>query len=45
MDVLSANDEAFDRAKDQVLCLYPNLDLSKVDYSKLVLDGRLEYLE
>ena len=41
IDILSAGDIAFDRAKEQVLCLHPGLDISEIDYFKEVQDGRL----
>lgn len=31
-DVLDAGDAAFDREKTQAICLYPNLDLSEIDF-------------
>ena len=41
IDILSAGDIAFDRAKEQVLCLHPGLDISEIDYFKEVQDDRL----
>lgn len=37
IDVLNVCDAAFDRPKAQVLCLYPDLDLSKMGFFKLWL--------
>ena len=45
MEVLSTMDKAFNRAKDQTLYLYLDLDLSQMDYFKVVQDGRLVDLE
>src|ERR1043165_2893541 len=41
MDVLDAGDLAFDRAKAQVNCLYPDIDISEVDFFKTIVDGKL----
>ena len=41
VDLLSAGDEAFDRAKAQELCLKPDLDVFEMDFIKTVVDGRL----
>ena len=41
IDILTVGDVAFDRAKEQVLCLHPGLDISEIDYFKEVHDGRL----
>ena len=41
MGVLDAGDLAFDRAKAQVNCLYPDIDISEVDFFKAIVDGKL----
>ena len=41
MDVMDAGDLAFDRAKAQVACLYPDMDISEVDFFKTIVDGKL----
>lgn len=41
MNDLLSDDMGFEKAKAQVLCLYPNLDLSEMDFFKEVVDGRL----
>lgn len=43
--MLSAGDEAFERAKAQALCIAPNLDVSKMDLFKVVVDGQLVDME
>ncbi|KAL5079392.1 hypothetical protein RYX36_007813, partial [Vicia faba] len=45
MDVFNAWDMAFDRAKDQVLCLYPELDISLVEIFKSIVDSKLVDME
>lgn len=45
IEVLTTGDEAFDKAKEQVLCLYPKVDFSEVDFHKVVHDGRLVELQ
>ncbi|CAI8588137.1 unnamed protein product [Vicia faba] len=45
VDILSVGDEVFERTKEKVLCLHHGLDLSEVDYFKVVQDGRLMDLE
>lgn len=45
IDVLYADDDAFNKAKAQVLCLHPELDLSEMDFFKVVVDGRLIDME
>ncbi|KAL5055858.1 hypothetical protein RYX36_036540 [Vicia faba] len=45
MDVLNIGDMAFNWAKDQVLCLYPELDISLVDFFKNIVDGKLVDME
>lgn len=45
MDLLSAGDEAFERAKAQALCLQPDLNVSEMDFFKTVMDGRLVDME
>lgn len=45
IDVLDTGDAAFDRAKDQALCLYPDLDLSSIDFFKVVANGHLMDME
>lgn len=39
--MLSAGDEAFLRSKAQDLCIMPDLDISKTDFFKTVVDGQL----
>lgn len=34
VDLLSAGDEAFERSKAQTLCITPDLDVSRMDFSK-----------
>ena len=41
MGMLDAGDLAFDRAKAQVSCLYPDIDISEVDFFKTIVDGKL----
>ncbi|KAL5059656.1 hypothetical protein RYX36_031260, partial [Vicia faba] len=41
MDALNFGDVAFDRVKDQVMSLYPTLDISSVDFFKSIVDGKL----
>ncbi|KAL5065925.1 hypothetical protein RYX36_027662 [Vicia faba] len=41
MDVLNIGDMAFNRVKDQVICLYPTLDISYVDFFKSIVDGKM----
>lgn len=38
---LSADDKYFERAKAQVLCITPDLNVSELDFFKTVVDGRL----
>src|ERR1051325_200889 len=45
MSMLDAGDLAFDRAKAQVNCLYPDIDISGVDYFKTIVDGKLVEVE
>ncbi|KAL5071691.1 hypothetical protein RYX36_022578 [Vicia faba] len=45
MDGLNFGDVAFDRVKDQVMCLYPTLDISSVDFFKSIVDGKLVDVE
>ena len=45
VDVLSAGDEAFERAKEKVVCLHPGLAISDMDFFKVVRDGHLIDLE
>ena len=41
IEVLDASDATFDKAKSQTLCLYLDLDLSEMDFFKVVVDGHL----
>ncbi|KAL5082740.1 hypothetical protein RYX36_011161 [Vicia faba] len=41
MFVLNVRDMYFGRDKDQVICLYPTLDISSVDFFKSIVDGKL----
>lgn len=45
IEVLDADDNAFNKAKVQVLCLHPRLDLPEMDFSKVVVDSRLVEME
>lgn len=45
IEIRDAGDEAFDREKAQVLCLHHGLDLSEMDFFKVVMDGRLVDME
>lgn len=45
IDVLDAGDAAFDREKAQALCLYPDIDLSEIDFIKVVVNGHLMDME
>ena len=45
MDFLPAGDEAFERAKAQVVCLKSDLNMSEMDFFKTVVDGRLVDME
>ncbi|KAL5058179.1 hypothetical protein RYX36_029783, partial [Vicia faba] len=45
MDVFNTGDMAFYWAKDQVLCIYLELDISSVDLFKNILDGKLVDVE
>lgn len=45
MEFLPAGDEAFERAKAQVVCLKSNLNMSEMDFLKTVVDGRLVDME
>lgn len=45
IDVLDAGDDTLDSVKAQVLCLHPMLDLSELDFFKVVVDGRLVDME
>ncbi|KAL5060094.1 hypothetical protein RYX36_031698 [Vicia faba] len=45
IDALNARDVAFDGEKDQVMYLYPTLDVSSVDFFKSVMDGKLVDME
>lgn len=40
IDVLDIGDDVFDRAKAQVLCLHPGVDLSELYFFKVAVDGR-----
>lgn len=40
-DIVALEDRAFEKAKAQMACLYPDLDLSKLDLFKVVKDGHL----
>lgn len=41
MSGLLVDDQSIEKAKVQVPCLYPNLDLSELDYFKVVVEGCL----
>lgn len=43
--MLSAGDEAFERAKAQTLCIMHDLNMSKMDFFKTVMDGQLVDVE
>lgn len=45
IDVLDAGDAAFDREKAQALCLYPDFDLSEMDFFKVLVNGHLMDME
>ncbi|CAI8614512.1 unnamed protein product [Vicia faba] len=45
MDAFNVGDMAFDGAKDQMICLYPTLDISSVDFFKSIVDGKLMDVE
>ena len=45
MNVLDVRDMDFDQAKDQELCLYPELDISPMDFFKNIMDGKLVDVE
>lgn len=45
VDLLSVGDEAFERAKAQALCIIHDLDVSKMDFFKTVVDGQLVDIE
>lgn len=45
IDVLDAGNTAFNKAKAQALCLYPDLDLSQMDFFKVVVNGHLVDIE
>lgn len=41
MDFLFIGEKAFKRAKAQALCIAPDVDVSKMDFFKTVVDGKL----
>lgn len=41
VDILSTGDLVFERAKAQALGLHPRLNVSEMDFFKIVMDGRL----
>lgn len=45
INILDTDDAAFDRAKAQGLCLYPDLDLFEMDFFKFVVNGHLVVME
>lgn len=45
VDLLFANDEVFERAKAQALCIMLDLDVSKMDFFKTVVDDQLVNME
>lgn len=45
VDLLYAGDQAFERAKAQALCIAPDLDVSRMDFFKVVVDGKLVDME
>lgn len=45
VDFLSVGDDAFERAKAQVLCIIPDLDVTRMDFFKTVVDGKLVDME
>ncbi|KAL5080869.1 hypothetical protein RYX36_009290 [Vicia faba] len=45
MDALNTKDMDFDREIDQVMCLYPILDISSVDFFNSIMDGKLVDVE
>lgn len=45
VDFLSAGDEAFERAKAQDLCIASYLDVSRMDFFKVVVGGQLVDME
>lgn len=45
LDVLNVGDLDFDKAKEQILCLHPILDLYELDFFKVVKDDPLVDLE
>lgn len=45
IDVLDAGDAVFDRENAKTLCLYPDLHLSEMEFSKVVVNGHLVEME
>lgn len=45
VDLLSSSDETFERTKAQAVCIMPDLDMSKMDFFKTVVDGQLIDIE
>lgn len=41
VDFLAAGDEAFERAKAWASCIMSDLDVSKMDFFKIVVEGQL----
>lgn len=44
-DIFDAGDAAFDREKAQASCLCPDLDLSEMDFFKVVVNGHIVDME
>lgn len=45
VDLLYAGDQAFERAKAQALGITPDLDVSRMNFFKVVVDGKLVDME
>lgn len=45
VDLLSAGVESFERAKAQALCISPNLDVSRMDFFKVLVERKIVYME
>lgn len=45
VNLLLADDEAFERAKAQALCIMSDLDVSKMDFFKTMMDNQLVVME
>lgn len=45
VDLFSSDDEVFERVKPQALCIICDLDVSKMDFFKIVVDDQLINME